>query len=126
MCTEARLTVALRLSSQPGSVVQAGSLRRAPQCVARLAAEAHGAAQGELLPQADAVHGHAGVSTQAGRVACKRQNNLGQLENVNCQNSKICFSLDIFGEVGNHGASRSIHNFTELQIPKLLLFLCLS
>lgn len=75
-CTKVRLTVALWLSSKPGPVVQAGSLRRALQRVAWLAAETHDAAHGELLPQADPVHGHAGVSAQAGRVACKKTKQL--------------------------------------------------
>lgn len=115
--------MALGLSSQPGSVVQAGSLRRAPQRVARLAAEAHSAAHGELLPQADAVHRHAGVSAQAGGVACERQSGSVQLENVNPQNSKMCPSLDRFGAVGNHLTGRFTISQNKLQIPKLLLSL---
>lgn len=89
--------MALRLSPEPGPVVQAGSLRRALQRVARLAAEAHDTAHGELLPQADPVHGNARVSAQAGGVTCKKTK---QLRSAGGHTSSK-FKVSKFGEVGN-------------------------
>lgn len=129
VCMEARLTLALGLSSQPGSIAQAGSLWRAPQRVSRLAAKAHGAAHGELLPQADAVHGHARVTTQAGGVACESQSSSGQLENVNTGNSKTCFSINRFGAFGNRLTGRSTisqNKFQHCCSPSVYLVRCWS